>query len=76
MREITLSGWTPYAIAASPAGPVWVTVLEPPGLARLEPAGGGVTRRALPAEPMLVAPWSDHDTNLRPMLSYRWSTLL
>jgi virginiamycin B lyase len=59
MREITLSGWTPYAIAASPAGPVWVTVLEPPGLVRLEPAGGGVTWRELPARPMLVAVAAD-----------------
>jgi virginiamycin B lyase len=58
MREITLSGWTPYAIAASPAGPVWLTVLEPPGLARLEP-GGGVTLRELPAKPMLVAVGAD-----------------
>jgi len=59
MREITLSGWSPYAIAASPGGPVWMTVLSPPGLARLTPDGAEVTLRELPARPMLVATGPD-----------------
>jgi virginiamycin B lyase len=55
MQEITLSGWAPYAIAASPDGPVWMTVLAPAGLARLSPDGTDVTLRGLPAKPMQVA---------------------
>jgi virginiamycin B lyase len=59
MREITLEGWSPYSIAASPAGPVWTTVLTPAGLARLSRDGEGVTLRELPAKPMLVAVGAD-----------------
>jgi virginiamycin B lyase len=55
MREIALPGWSPYSIAAAPDGPVWLTVLEPAGLARLSPDGTDVTLRELPAKPMLVA---------------------
>jgi virginiamycin B lyase len=54
-----MSGWAPYAIAASPDGPVWITVLSPAGLARLSPDGAGVTLRELPAKPMLVAVGAD-----------------
>jgi virginiamycin B lyase len=55
MREITLAGWSPYAVSAIPDGPVWLTVLEPPGLARLTPDGDEATLRPLPAKPMQVA---------------------
>jgi virginiamycin B lyase len=59
MREIVLSGWAPYALAATPAGPVWMTVLSPAGLARLSPDGTEVTLRELPAKPMLLAIGTD-----------------
>jgi virginiamycin B lyase len=58
MREITLSGWSPYGMAAGPDGPVWMTVLSPPGLARF-PVSGSPTLRELPAKPMLVAVGAD-----------------
>jgi streptogramin lyase len=65
MREITLAGWSPYGLAAAPDGSVWMTVLEPSGLARLQPEASGapggaeVTLRALPGKPMLVAVGAD-----------------
>lgn len=55
MREIVLTGWVPYAMAATPDGPVWMTVLSPAGLAQLSPDGTEVTLRELPAKPMLLA---------------------
>jgi virginiamycin B lyase len=59
MREIPLTGWSPYAIAARPDGPVWLTVLSPAGLARLSPDGTDVTLLELPAKPMQVAVGAD-----------------
>jgi virginiamycin B lyase len=62
MREITVPGWSPYALAAAPDGSVWMSVLEPAGLARLEPAapdGSEVILHALPAKPLLVAAGAD-----------------
>src|SRR3954468_2165423 len=59
MREIPLTGWAPYAIAARPDGPVWLTVLSPAGLARLSPDGTDVTLLELPAKPMQVAVGAD-----------------
>jgi virginiamycin B lyase len=59
MREITLAGWSPYGMAAGPDGPVWMTVLSPPGLARLSLDGPEVTLRELPAKPLLVAVGAD-----------------
>ena len=55
MREIALTAWAPYALAASQDGPVWMTVLSPAGLARLSRDGTEVTLRELPAKPMLLA---------------------
>lgn len=38
-REVQLPpGWAPYAVAGDAAGHVWMTVLTPPGLARIDPA--------------------------------------
>lgn len=62
MREIALAGWSPYGMGLGADGSVWMTVLEPPGLVRLEPAavdGAEVTLRALPAKPLLVAVGGD-----------------
>jgi virginiamycin B lyase len=57
LREITLSGWSPYAMTATPDGSVWISVLSPPGLARITP--DGLTLHELPAKPMLVAAAAD-----------------
>ncbi|BBH71715.1 virginiamycin B lyase [Actinoplanes sp. OR16] len=35
--DIALDGWAPYAVAADAAGDIWLTVLTPPGLARVTP---------------------------------------
>ena len=40
LREVALpSGWAPYAVAGDAVGNVWMTVLAPPGIARV-PSGG------------------------------------
>jgi virginiamycin B lyase len=39
------TGWQPYALITGPDGALWTTLLEPPGLARIDPAA---------ADPLLV----------------------
>ncbi|MET0426023.1 MAG: hydrolase [Actinoplanes sp.] len=62
MREVALpTGWAPYALAATPDASVWMTLLAPGALARLEP-DGEVTLHEIagdPARPMLLAAGAD-----------------
>jgi virginiamycin B lyase len=54
-------GWAPYALAGDAAGDLWMTLLQPPGLARLD-AGGEVRPEPLPpgdGTPMLLAVAAD-----------------
>ncbi|MEV6802765.1 hydrolase [Micromonospora rifamycinica] len=54
-------GWAPYAVVEDAAGTLWATVLDPPGIARVTPAGGSadeIRHEVLPAgagRPMLLA---------------------
>ena len=67
-RAVALpSGWAPYAVAGDAGGTLWMTVLAPPGLARLLPGetpvrGDGFGHETLPlneGRPMLLAVAAD-----------------
>ncbi|UQU68033.1 hydrolase [Couchioplanes caeruleus] len=61
-REVALPpGWAPYALAGDAAGALWMTVLDPPGLARMSP-GGEIRHEALSPDegrPMLLTVAAD-----------------
>jgi virginiamycin B lyase len=56
-REVVLPpGWAPYAVTGDADGTLWITVLDPPGLARMSP-DGEFEHEALPPDggrPMLL----------------------
>jgi virginiamycin B lyase len=69
MREVNLpAGWAPYAVTGDAAGHVWMTVLTPAGLARVDPAaalagdgpGAGIVHEPISAgQPMQLSIGSD-----------------
>lgn len=68
-REVLLpAGWAPYALAGGTGGDLWMTILDPPGLAWLRPGAppdgdDGFAHEALPrlaeGSPMLLAVAAD-----------------